>query len=147
MHMPVITPDKRMAGRLEIVGIGATRVRLITDNGSTIAGAFKRYSRSDADFQQMPQGIKVLQGYGAGRMIIHGMKSDEVTPPGDPHHALAPGDWLVVNDPDLPQNVQGFKLGEVDSIRSAKNALFYDVIVRPDTDLMKLREVMIVVKK
>jgi cell shape-determining protein MreC len=146
-RMPVITPEKYLAGRLEIVGIGAARVRLITDRGSAVAAEFKRFKHFEGDFEPMPQAPKVVQGSGDGRMVIRGMKSEEVSPPDDKQHALAVGDWLVVSDKDLPPSVQGYKLGEIEAFQSAKNALFYNVIVRPETDLMKLREVMIVVKK
>jgi cell shape-determining protein MreC len=146
-RMPVITPEKYLAGRLEIVGIGAARVRLITDRGSAVAAEFKRYKRFDGDFEPMPQAPKVVQGTGDGGMVVRGMKSEEVSPPDDKQHALAVGDWLVVSDRDLPPSVQGYKLGEIEAFQTAKNALFYNVIVRPETDLMKLREVMIVVKK
>jgi hypothetical protein len=78
-------------------------------------------------------------------MVAAAMKHDEVKPQNHPEQGLEPGDWVVVKDRDLPAEVQGRKIGEIEAIETSRNALFFNVVIRPDSDLMKLREVMIVV--
>jgi rod shape-determining protein MreC len=147
-NMPVLSPQGELVGKLQIVGIGATRVRLVTDKASTITCGFQRYRKDDASFVMLPQAPKVVQGKGAdGRMVAAAMKHDEVKPQNHPEQGLEPGDWIVVKDRDLPAEVQGRKIGEIEAIETSRNALFFNVVIRPDSDLMKLREVMIVVKK
>ena len=135
-----------MVGKLEVFGYGAARVRLITDSASRITGNFARYKTDTGEFVALPQLLKTVEGTGDGKMIIRAMKREEVFPPNHPEQALAVGDWVQVSDKDLP-GAQGQKLGEIESITESKKPLFVNVTLRPDQELMKLREVMVMVRK
>ena len=145
-NTPVMYPPKNFAGKLEVVGLGAARVRLISDKNSTVTGMFCRYQK-DLGMIDMPQPFKTMEGLGNGKMVINKVKVDEASPPRHPESNLAVGDWFVVRDKDLPEEVQRYKLGEIESITPSKQPQFVTIILRPDTDLMKLREVMVLGKK
>ena len=38
------------------------------------------------------------------------------------------------------------KLGEIEAIKPGKKSMFFDIVIRPDQDLMKLRDVMVMNK-
>src|SRR5205823_3412623 len=87
-NMPALSSYRQLVGKLEIVGIGATRVRLVTDKASTVTCDFLRYRKDDATFLTLPQTPKAVQGTGDGKMIIRAMKHDEVKPPNHPEQWL-----------------------------------------------------------
>jgi cell shape-determining protein MreC len=148
-NTPVFYPkgnEMGLAGRLEIIGLGAARVRLVTDKGSAITCGFRRYQKDSGKFDALPQSAKTAEGLGNGRMMIAAMKKTEALPRKEDSH-LTVGDWIVVVDKDLGAAAQEKKIGEIESINTGKNPLFVDIIVRPDVDLMKLREVLVPVKK
>src|SRR5258706_14306518 len=95
----------------------------------------------------LPQSPKTVEGTGNGKMAIKAFKAEELAPPKQTELKLAIGDWVVVKDKDLPPQVQGLKLGEIESIVEGRNPMFVQIGIRPDADLMKLREVMVMVKK
>lgn len=144
--MPVMYPPKNLAGKLEVVGLGVAHVRLISDKSSTVTGIFCRYQK-DLGMIEMPQTSKTMHGLGNGKMVIRSIMSNEASPPGHPESKLAIGDWFVVKDKDLPDEVQGYKLGEIESIADSKQPQFVTIVLRPATDLMKLREVMVQIRK
>ncbi len=144
--MPVIYPHG-LAGQIEVVGVGAARVRLVTDKGfHPVRGEFVRYMQDSGEFKHLPLTMKVIAGRGDGRMEIQQCKRTELES-ADKKYKLAVGDWVVLNDKDWPAPVQGIKLGEIESINDQKNPLFVSITIRPDADLMKLQEVMVMVKK
>lgn len=146
--MPVIYPHG-LAGQIEVVGVGAARVRLVTDKAfHPVRGEFVRYMQDSGEFKHLPLPMKVVSGRGDGRMEIQQYKTTELTSTDKQQkYKLAVGDWVVLNDKDWPAPVQGIKLGEVEAINDQKNPLFSTIIIRPDADLMKLQEVMVMVKK
>ena len=135
-----------LAGRVEVSGLGAANVLLVTDPQSTITGVFRRYQK-DVGLVTLPQSPKTIVGKGAGKMMIASVKKEEAIPEKQPDAALAVGDWFVVADKDLPADVQGYKIGEIESINQEKRPLFIDIALRADVDLMKLREVLVPLKK
>jgi cell shape-determining protein MreC len=144
--MPVIYPHG-LVGRIEVVGVGAARVRLVTDKGfPQMRGQFVRYMQDAGEFKHLPLPMKAVAGRGDGRMEIQQYKASELTSV-DKKFKLAVGDWIVLNDKDWPAPVQGIKLGEIEAITDQKNPLFVTITIRPDADLMKLQEVMVMVKK
>ena len=134
-----------MVGKLEIVGLGTVHVRLITDKRSAIEVKFRHYLKDTSDYPYLPQEAKIARGTGDGRLVIE-MKKEEAFPPGKVG-ALAVGELVAAEDRSLPVFVRGLKLGEIESITPGKLPLFVNIIVRPDTDLMKLSEVMVPVQK
>ena len=146
-NMPVVYLPRNLAGKLEVVGLGAARVRLISDRNSTVTGIFQRERKDLGRFQDMPQPLKTMEGLGNGKMVIRSVKKEEAAPSGHLELSLAVGDQFVVRDKDLPEEVQGYKLGEIESITDSKQPQFVTIVLRPDQDLMKLREVILPAKK
>lgn len=145
--MPVISADG-VVGKIELAGIGAARVRLITDANFTLGAEFRRFEQNGADassgkFSRVDTPAFTATGDGHGRLVITNLRTADVNQAG-----LKEGDWVTLADHDWPMLLQGRKLGEVESVREQKRLpLFADIVVKPDVDLMKLREVMVVVKK
>jgi hypothetical protein len=76
-------------------------------------------------------------------MIVANLHMSDVEQSG-----LKAGDWMTLADQDgWPAILQGMKLGRVQSIRPLlAQPLFAEIVVKPDVDLMKLKEVMVLVK-
>jgi cell shape-determining protein MreC len=132
-----------MVGRIASAGVGGARVQLITDSRFVAAGAIKRY-RPDSR-----QGYLTLQtppftvaGDGAGGLVITNLKRTDVKAAGIREH-----DWVTLYDHDYPDIVQGLKLGEIVSItEQRRNPLFVEIAVHPFSDLMHLKDVMVVIR-
>jgi cell shape-determining protein MreC len=130
-----------LAGRL-MTGIGGARVRLITDYGFTLTGAFLRFVESSDGLK--PQRFKnvptpLVQGVGRGRLAVSGMKWSDYLDAG-----LRPGDWVVLDDSDWPSAVQGVPLGRIVSAQQSRQAPgFADIRLLPQTDLSRLASVWV----
>ena len=60
---------------------------------------------------------------------------------------IAVNDMVVLDDRDWPANLQGLWLGRITSIHPQPSApLVADIRVEPVSDLMRLKEVMVMVK-
>jgi cell shape-determining protein MreC len=141
-----------IAGRVERTGVGSAVVRLVTDRDFRVTGGFGRFEREGAvakgrvifkELKLSHSQPPLLEGTGRGTMRIQNvdMKQAEAA-------HLAPGDWVVLADPDWPPQLQGYKLGQIESIDSRPSApLFALIQVRPARDLMELREVMVMNKE
>jgi cell shape-determining protein MreC len=133
-----------VVGRLDRAGYsGGGQIRLITDPGFSVQGEFVRFV-TGAQGQTVYEAIKaptpLVQGAGNGAMVIQRLPMEEL---GD----VRPGDWVVVRDRDWPLVLNGYKLGVVESKEPAPGApLFAEIRVRPVTNLMQLREVMVMTK-
>ena len=135
----------RMAGKVEIVGIGEANVRLITDRKSRVRAKFWG-DKKDVGFTELSQTPKVATGTGNGKLLIV-IKHDESTPQSKKERPLAAGDWVRVSDSDLPSSAQDMKLGEIESILpDPDKPLFDNVLIKPDADLMKLNKVRLMVR-
>jgi cell shape-determining protein MreC len=146
--MAVIYPHG-LVGKIELAGIGAARVRLITDANFVLAAAFGRFmpggpDGKNGDFSRVETPAFTVAGDGHGRMLITNLLASDVTAAG-----LKKGDWVTLSDHDgWPSILQGYKVGEIDSIREQdRHPLFAEIVVKPDVELMKLKEVMVVAKK
>jgi hypothetical protein len=110
---------------------GAARVRLITDKGFAVTGAFL-----DARGARLPTPPPLVTGRGDGQLGIVMKFSD--------CKALARGDLVVLDDPQWPAVVQRRALGRILSIGHLRSApLFADILVIPQADLTRLPEVWI----
>ena len=133
-----------VVGRLDRAGYsGGAQVRLITDPGFSVQGEFVRFI-TNAQGQTVYESIKapspLVQGAGNGAMVIQRLPMEELTD-------VRAGDWVVVKDRDWPLVLNGYKLGVVESKEPAPGApLFAEIRVRPVTNLMQLREVMVMTK-
>jgi cell shape-determining protein MreC len=134
-----------IVGRIASSGPGGSRLQLITDSGQ---GGFRvqgRFVRFTADAHYIPINTRppLVEGHGRGEMVISALTAKEVETAG-----LQVGDWVVVSDPDWPANIQGYKLGRVTEItRRPDGPLHAQIWVKPTSDLMALREVMIMNKR
>jgi cell shape-determining protein MreC len=133
-----------VVGRLDRAGYsGGAQVRLITDPGFSVQGEFVRFI-TNAQAQTVYESIKspspLVQGAGNGAMVIRRLPMEELT-------EVRPGDWVVVKDRDWPLVLNGYKLGVVEAKEPMAGApLFAEIRVRPVTNLMQLREVMVMTK-
>lgn len=135
-----------LVGRVVASGMTGAEVRLVTDPGFVFTGQVARYvpdAGGRLTLALVGQLRPWVQGVGHGSMAIRStVSTQQVT-----DLKLAVGDLLVLDDPDWPANVQGFCAGRIAAIASQANApVFADIRVEPVTDLMRLTEVMVVVK-
>ena len=137
---PVYSPKGAFAGRLEIVGIGAARVRLVTDKASRIQANFARFDSTGG--HSLPHAGRIVQGTGDGKMMIEGVKRADLIALNNPELKLAPGDWVVVDDHELLA-AQYKKIGEIEAIVESNKALFVNIIIRADEPLLRLTQVLV----
>lgn len=132
-----------VAGRIESAGLLGSQVRLLTDKGSRLLVSFGRYRRTGdrLEYVRLPVQPQVVSGVGGGEMVILNITTKAVEDAG-----LAVGDWATVADAEWPMGLQGYRVGRITEIRPAKAALFTEVRLRPETNLMGLREVMVMTK-
>lgn len=134
-----------IAGRVSRAGIGGSQVQLVTDEGFRATGSFARYVKDQKGavvFQALSAPAVLVQGVGNGAMRIRMLSMREVK-----SAALEVGDWVVLNDADWPAILQGYRLGRISSIRElSEQPQFADIRVQPYSDLIALREVMVMTK-
>ena len=148
--MPAICAQG-LVGRIEFAGLGGARVRLITDAEFTLGAEFGRFEQNgddphDVKFVQIPMPRFTCTGNGRGRMVVANLRMTDVQQ--GAQNALKVGDWMTLADPDdWPSKLQGYKLGKIEMIRPLfGHPLFAEIVVKPEVDLMKLKEVMVLVK-
>jgi rod shape-determining protein MreC len=133
---PVVYPGG-LAGRLE-TSHGAARVRLITDEGFAVTGAFV-----DAHGVRISTPAPLVRGGGQGRLAIVGMKMSDCVAAG-----LARGDWVVLDDKLWPEAVRGVYLGRIERIEAEKAApLFADIQLATQDDLTRLADVWVLAER
>ncbi|MGH7214582.1 MAG: rod shape-determining protein MreC [Tepidisphaeraceae bacterium] len=144
--MPALHPGG-VAGRVERAGVGGAQVRLITDRGFRVTGSFGRFVKKDdgtMEFARTALPPVLVEGVGDGVMLARLLNQRDVQAAG-----VAVNDWVVLDDPtDWPPALQGYKLGRVTELgRRPDNALFAQIRIEPGQDLIKLREVMVMVRE
>ena len=143
---PVLHRDG-LVGKVASVASGGVQVRLATDRGFRVTGAFGRFQRTrdgrGVEFIPTSTPPPLLEGRGNGTMAILNLTVQQLDDGG-----VKAGDWVVLRDADWPLLVNGFLLGYVEKIQEQPRAqLFAEVIVRPRGHLTQLREVMVVTGK
>jgi cell shape-determining protein MreC len=143
-HLPqdaaVVYPGG-LAGRLD-ASWGAARVRLITDDGFAVTGAFYRMVDRDGKITPEEIGAPLVKGRGQGRLAITGMSVADYSADG-----VKIGDWVVLADAAWPQSVQGVRLGRIVSARpSRQTPLFMEIALAPAADLNRLGSVWVVTR-
>lgn len=143
MGQPVLHRDG-LVGKITSVSSGGAQVRLVTDRGFRVAGAFGRFQRTrdgkGVEFVPTSTPPPLLEGRGNGTMGIVNLTLDQISQGG-----VKEGDWVVLRDADWPILVNGYLLGYVEKIQpQARAQQFAEVIVRPRGNLAQLREVMVV---
>jgi cell shape-determining protein MreC len=132
-----------LAGRLES-SHGGARVRLITDKGFTVTGSFIRYaadsrqSGTNVVYTRLMAPTAVVRGMGGSKLIVDGMKWSDCKDAG-----LAPGDWIILDDPRWPQ-ARGLCVARISSVGpQAAAPLFADIELSTGVELTNLADVWI----
>jgi cell shape-determining protein MreC len=144
--MPVISADRFIVGKIDRVGVGGAQVRLITDSGFALTGTFGRFTTNEkgqTQFVQLKTNQPLAFGSGKGTLLVQSLSMKDLQDAG-----VHEGDVLVLDDPDWPTKLQGFNVGRVTKIAPQLDSpLHAEVVVQPSADLMKLREVLVMVKE
>jgi len=124
-----------LAGRFAESG----RVRLVTDSGFIVTGVFGRWD--NGKWMELVGDLKAsVKGIGNGAMRVDHLTVKQV-------EAVKPGDWVVVADTSFPEVFQNRQIGQVESIRpQASKPLFAEIIIKPRTELKRLREVLMLMR-
>lgn len=133
-----------MVGQIQgRAGVAGSQARLITDRGFKVRGHFVRVE-ADGRPRQLTTHQVLFEGVGNGAMIVRPpLKSVDVQ-----GMKLRAGDIAVVDEPDWPSDVAGRHLGTITRIEPDVDEVgWHDIRVEPVTNLEKLREVMVLVKK
>lgn len=138
--------DGWIIGQINRAGVGGAQARLITDPSSRERVEFRAIVVNRAGH---PQAIRrgrlvgVAEGFGRNTMVIRELTGEDVKAAG-----IAVGDLVTLDEPDWPANVQGLPLGRVTAISPRPDApLYAQIQVEPQVNLLRLREVMVVVKE
>jgi hypothetical protein len=125
--------------------VSGSVVQLVTDAKFAVRIGFARFvKRPDGklDFTMIATNEALATGDGNGAMWVRNVawtQKEEV--------GLKEGDWVVLRDDDWPDALQRYRIGRIESIeRYSKGAGFAEIKVVPPTDLLKLREVLVMVK-
>lgn len=134
-----------VAGRIIDAGVGGARLRLISDRGCRVNGQFGRFARSaagDLEFVKLRTPAPLVEGRGRGALAVTNLSFKDIAAA-----QLVPGDWVVLRDTESwPQMVQGYLLGRIERIQPQRQSpLFAEIHIRPRTDLLALREAMVLV--
>lgn len=142
--MPVVYPQG-LVGRIERAGPAGAQVRLITDVGFRFTGAFARWDK-DAHgrliYTRLAIPPTLIEGIGNGAMVARGLSIEQV---GDEKLADS---WVVLDDDAWPIGLKDYHVGKVVDVGPRPDAPGFDQItIRPSTDLMQLRDVMVMTKQ
>lgn len=138
-----------LAGRVSaMVGVGGAKVRLITDTGFSMTGGFGRFvATPEGAVRFVPIKLSTaatawVRGMGNNTLVIDTISMKDVTESG-----LKPRDWVVLDDPAWPPNLQGYAIGEIKSIAPRPDSpLFAKITLEPAKRLKLLTDVNVVVK-
>jgi len=135
VDQPVLR-GQELVGRILTAGMGGAIVQLVVDDHFKANGGFARFEAGSNEYIPIASKLPLVQGTGQG-MLIQNLSLRDVEESG-----LRAGDWVVLSDRDWPIVVQGRRLGRVVSITTGA-PLYARIAVQPSTDLMKIREVMV----
>lgn len=140
--MPVLYPGG-IAGRVWRAGIGGVQVMLVTDSQSKLTASFARFTKS-------PDGTPEFKPLAADAILVQGTGNKKMTAQISQRMAGEIGvrleDWVVLSDRDWPTALQGYRVGRVTQVTPARSPGFVIIRIEPDSDLMRLREVMVMNK-
>jgi cell shape-determining protein MreC len=134
-----------IAGRISGAGIGGSVLQLITDPNVGLTGTFVRYEKNaqgQLELQRIGLPPALVQGRGRNTMVVEMLSYEAVAAAN-----VRPGDWLILHDRTWPEPLQGYRIGQVQSVDKRRDApLLAEIKVAPQCDLMQLREVMVMNK-
>jgi len=131
-----------IAGKIDRVSIGSAHVRLITDKEYTQSAIFVRFvqTASGIEARRVSDLLPIVQGNGKGEMSITNLSMTDVVRAG-----LQAGDWLIT-DESLPVSARGLRIGKIASIEKSKAPLFAEIQLKPETGLLSLTSVFVMVR-
>lgn len=139
-----------IVGTLQRSGLAGGQVQLVTNKDFRVTAFFGTFQDTPKGKQFIPfnnNNPMLVRGMGQGMMVCEMAHMAEVTQWGG-GRGLRPGDWALLNDPDWPAQLQARRIGKVVSVGKRKDApLFAEIRIRPETDLKRLREVMVLTKQ
>lgn len=128
-----------LAGRIQGAGAGA-RVRLVTDLGFTFSGWFVYYDENGKAIRRDTPQI-VMRGVSKGEIKALGRPRKEC-------EKLREGDIAVLDDPAWPKTLIQQKIGTIVGFEELPGSpMSLNVRIKPVTDLISLREVMVMTKE
>jgi hypothetical protein len=138
--------DLGVVGRVERRGLLGAQVRLITDVGFRVTGKFGKFEqtpRGEVVFTPINSPAPLVEGAGRGLMVVRNLSVADIK-----KAELQPEEWVVLDDPDWPNLLQNRRIGRIVSAGPQRNhPLHGEIVVQPYSDLLKLREVMVVTKE
>ena len=145
--------DHDIVGTL-VTGTASAHVRLVTDRQSKVEAGFGTFRNvgnrpatqpsaagATSGFTRLDLPPRVLEGNGKGAMISRTIPHSEVVRVG-----LQRGDWAILEDPAWHPDLKGRRLGVVTDIR-VSSRMMAEIEIKPDGDLLQLREVMVLTKE
>lgn len=140
---PVLCADG-VVGRISRAGVGGAQALLVTDPQSKLEVTFARMVMDpdgQVSFHRLMKEAVLFQGTGRGSLT--GRITEKIVQ----EIGLQLNDWAVLSDRDWPMSLEGYKVGRVVRIAPAHDPGFVEVEIRPDRDLMRLQEVMVMNKQ
>jgi cell shape-determining protein MreC len=121
-------------------GALGAQVRLITDPGMKIEGYFAGFK--DKQHVRRQTDAALFEGIGQGAMRCRGLTIEQVQKEG-----VERGDGVFLHDKDWDERLHGLRLGKVVRIEPQTDApLYADIRVEPTSNLLRLRDVMVLTK-
>jgi cell shape-determining protein MreC len=146
-----------VVGVVQNTGVAGAHVRLVTDVGFKVKCDFTRLGKNERGVLQMipiASSTVVVEGAGDNTLRVSktGMSRKDAEDAGlvDKNGKLAEGLWVCISkqDTEVPPVLHGYPVAQVEKIvPRADMPLFADVTLQPATNLMRLREVMVVTKE
>jgi hypothetical protein len=135
-----------LVGRILTAGLTGAQVRLITDTGFSFTARIGRFVTEGGGHATPVYATRLhplVRGVGHGMMEVRSTISMEQVQ----DNKIDVNDFIVLDDTEWPANLQGFNVGRIVAIHAQRNApLFADIQIEPETDLMRLSEVMVMVR-
>lgn len=141
--MAVLYPGG-LAGKIDRAGFsGGLQAQLVTDRTFRVIAKFGRLERQGDSvvFRFLSEAKVVLQGDGDRALRAQNVARETLQEMG-----LREGDFAVVADVEYPDVLQGYRIGQVTSVKPSRSPQFMSVEVSPDPRLMVLQEVMVLVR-
>jgi cell shape-determining protein MreC len=141
VDQPVLSSGSVIAliGQISRAGEMTAQVRLVTDPGFPgFTARFVQYSAANGA-RENTNLLAIVTGRGEGKMVIDNLAIEDVRNAG-----IQPGDWVVLSDETWPRDLQGVRIGRIDSIEPlSRQTLFADIRLAPEQNLMHLSDVWV----
>ena len=143
-----------LVGKIQRAGVGGSQVQLMSDPAFRVRVRFARYIAAKSTFEYMGTPAVLAEGAGGGMLVVRGLTLADVGLGPDGKRGPEAGglhedtDYAVLFDPYCPRELQGETIGKVIRVAQRPDArLFAEVRIQPNTNLKRLREVMVMTKE